>query len=452
MLPDVVVAKYPALLPEGVEWDASSGRFLLSSLAEGSIVVVTDGGEVQTLIEDEGLVSSVGIQVDALRGRLLVANSDSGVFVDPAATGEISLGIYDLDTGERIHLVDLQPVRSEAGRHFANDVAVDADGNAYVTDSLAPVIYKVDPEGNASTFAHDARFENASFGLNGIEFHPDGFLLAGVTGDGTLYKIPLDDPEAVTAVRLDVPVYVDGMVLEPDGDLAAVNGRDAKVVVLRSDDGWATATHVGEAEVADGTTTVAVRGNDVYALSAHLGENPAPNAYEIVRVDIAEAEGAVEGRESGTAAESAEPDVERMVAPVVGAYAPDFVVSDVEGNEVSLEDYSGQIVLLNFWATWCHYCLGERPTLQAAYEEFGDEGLVILAVDIGDSKNSVAAVVEEHGLTFPTLLDEMRQVAQMYRIRAVPTTFVIDRDGMIVDMHIGPLTQEQIEEYVSALK
>ncbi len=290
-LPDVIEMERPGFTPEGVEWDAERERFLVGSLVEGTIFQVTDDGTLTPFIEDEELLSSVGIEVDAERDRLLVANSEAAIFSDESIQGNISLGIYDLETGERLFLVPLSDLYPE-GRHFANDVAVDAEGNAYVTDSFSPVIYKVDVEGNASIFLESEYFENPFFGLNGIAYHAHEYLLTNVGGSGELYKIPVDDPEGITLVEMEEGVIGDGMTIHPeDGSLIVVSGSTNAVYRITSEDEWATATIEQTARLSDAATTATIRDGSVYALFAHLDRmgSPTPQeVYEIVRVDFEE--------------------------------------------------------------------------------------------------------------------------------------------------------------------
>ncbi|MFC1930868.1 TlpA family protein disulfide reductase [Chloroflexota bacterium] len=124
-------------------------------------------------------------------------------------------------------------------------------------------------------------------------------------------------------------------------------------------------------------------------------------------------------------------------APVAGKPAPDFQLSTLDGQSVSLSDFQGNPVLLNFWATWCGPCRLEIPFLQLTYEEWADKGLVILAVDVGEKQSSVKEFIEQFGSTFPVLLDPRQEVALMYNIRALPTTFFIDANGKIQDIHVG---------------
>ncbi len=194
-LPDLIRVERSGLFPEGLEYDSKNKRFLLGSAAEGTIFWVGDDGSHSAFIEDDDLRSSAGIHIDLANDRLLVVNTDPGVYTGAAPEGSTaSLAAYDLTTAERLFLTDLTELTA-GDQQLANDVAVDMQGNAYVTDSLAGVVYKVDLFGKASVFAEDERFANEVAGLTGVEYHSDGFLFAAVSGDGALYKVLLDEPD-----------------------------------------------------------------------------------------------------------------------------------------------------------------------------------------------------------------------------------------------------------------
>lgn len=292
--PQVILAQRPAFAPEGIEYDAQHARFLLSSLAEGTIYATDLNGNVTPFIQDANLKATAGLEIDMRGNRLLVANVDLGVLTGAPVQGvATSVAAYDLSSGKRLFFTDLSNIVGE-GRHFANDLTVDASGNTYVTDSFAPVIYKITPTGTASVFATSPLFRNASFGLNGIVFHRDGYLLAGVSGsgqDGGLFKVLLNDPRSVTQVTLDFPINPDGMLLTPDGQLVVVNQILSSVYRLASMDGWVSALRTGVFEVPQGDepTTAALRGTEVYVLYARLatlGRPNPPSAYEVVKVDF----------------------------------------------------------------------------------------------------------------------------------------------------------------------
>jgi sugar lactone lactonase YvrE len=171
--------------------------------------------------------------------------------------------------------------------HFANDVVSDADGNAYVTNSMAPVIYKVTPEGEASIFVENEAFAVEGFGLNGIEFHPDGYLLAAVGASTSIYKIPLDDPDSLSLVETDMSYGIDGMAFDANNDLVAVAAvEDGQVLVmLSSDDDWATAYEQSHVQTDGNATTVAIRGDSAYYTKAYFG-NPTQEIYDINQVTL----------------------------------------------------------------------------------------------------------------------------------------------------------------------
>jgi sugar lactone lactonase YvrE len=291
--PDSIVVSLPGLFPEGIEWDAAGSRFLLSSLSGQGINAVADDGTATPFATAENGLSAVGIHIDEASNRLLVDYSDASIFGNQDATGTAALGIYDLQTADLIHYVDLGVLYD--GKHFANDVTVDADGNAYVTDSFSPVIYKVTPEGEASIFIEDERLGNPNFGLNGVDYHADGFLLASVGGSASLWKIPVDDPTTLSQVEVSEPFGADGMIFDEDGNLIAVAGftgedgsQHQEVISVSSDDEWATATIDQRVETQD-ATTAAIRDGTVYVIYAQLGQmgsNPPPETFEIGRIDF----------------------------------------------------------------------------------------------------------------------------------------------------------------------
>ena len=146
-----------------------------------------------------------------------------------------------------------------------------------------------------------------------------------------------------------------------------------------------------------------------------------------------------------TATRSASPPV----GLAVGHMAPDFALESLTGETMRLSDMRGQVVMVNFWAVWCGYCRIELPAMQAVHELYQDRGFVVLAVNVQESKEKVQSFVQEAGLTFPVLLDQRAEVTLMYRIRGLPTSIFIDGDGVIAALHLGPVNEQIIEEYVA---
>lgn len=115
--------------------------------------------------------------------------------------------------------------------------------------------------------------------------------------------------------------------------------------------------------------------------------------------------------------------------------APDFTYLDDDGGTIALSDLRGQVVVLNFWATWCAPCRYEMPYFERAYEEYAGKGVVILAVNVAESEAAVAEFLTEQNLNLPVLLDTDRAIASKYGINSYPTTLLVDRDGNISRSH-----------------
>lgn len=133
----------------------------------------------------------------------------------------------------------------------------------------------------------------------------------------------------------------------------------------------------------------------------------------------------------------------------VGGKAPNFMLQNLEGENVSLSDYKGKKVILNFWATWCPPCRKEMPALEKFYQQNNNE-IEILAVNT-DTNNDVADFVKSMNLTFPILLDHKTNVSGQYDILSLPTTYIIDEKGKLVKKQIGELSFEQLNEIMSEL-
>ena len=279
-LPEVIVAELGGFIPEGIEYDTVNGRILTGSLTEGSIFHIHADGRVTTVVSDPDLISSIGIEVEEQRNRILVANSDRAVF-EGVGRGQAKLGVYDLSTGDRIAMVDLAATIEDPpadAAHFANDVASGVDGTAYVTDTRMNVIYRVDTDYRASVFHQFGAVEG--LGLNGIVVHPEGYLL--VAGGATLWKVPLDDPGGASQVTLPEPVPgQDGMVWMADGRLAIVSNSGNRVVALTSEDDWATAELAGVAPYETQATTAAVVGDNIYVIHPHFAAADPPSVERV---------------------------------------------------------------------------------------------------------------------------------------------------------------------------
>ena len=278
--PDTIVAERNRFVPEGVEYDRANARFLLGSMSEGSIFQLERDGRLTPVVEDPELVSSVGIEVDEERNRLLVTNSDWPAFASGGA-GQAKLGVFDLSSGERIAMVDLAVAiedRTAETRFLANDVTVDDAGVIYVSDSGTGAIYRVDAAYEASLLH---RFEpSEAFSPNGLVYHPSGYLL--VAGRESLYKVPLEDPARASQVTLPEPLSgADGVVWATDGRLAIVAYRANRVIALTSSDVWNSAELVGVASYDEPASTVAVVGDDLYVVHPHFEGDGVPSVERV---------------------------------------------------------------------------------------------------------------------------------------------------------------------------
>jgi cytochrome c biogenesis protein CcmG, thiol:disulfide interchange protein DsbE len=126
-------------------------------------------------------------------------------------------------------------------------------------------------------------------------------------------------------------------------------------------------------------------------------------------------------------------------APQQGFPAPDFELSTPTGESIRLSDLRGQAVLVNLWATWCPPCRAEMPAIEKLYNEYKEDGFVVLAVNMTyqDDPERVPSFVDEYGLTFPILMDIQGTVGTDYQLRSLPSSYFIDRDGIIQEVVIG---------------
>lgn len=143
----------------------------------------------------------------------------------------------------------------------------------------------------------------------------------------------------------------------------------------------------------------------------------------------------------------------KPAAPQVGFPAPDFTLSTLEGETYALSDFQGQAVLVNMWATWCPPCRAEMPAIEKMYQEYKDQGFVVLAVNSAfqDNLADIPAFTFEYGLTFPILLDETGDAGRAYAVLSLPSSYFINRLGVITEVVIGgpmseALLRARIEE------
>lgn len=139
------------------------------------------------------------------------------------------------------------------------------------------------------------------------------------------------------------------------------------------------------------------------------------------------------------------------VAADEGNTVQDFILVDYDGNTTQLSDYRGKYVILNFWATWCSFCIAEMPLFQSVYDDFKQRGGEIIAVNRAESLELARKFTDPMNLTYVLLLNKSDDIYNAYNLQAMPTTFFIDRKGVIQDIKFGPLQESEIEDRINSL-
>jgi len=138
---------------------------------------------------------------------------------------------------------------------------------------------------------------------------------------------------------------------------------------------------------------------------------------------------------------------------MIGDPAPGFSLTSFDGTEFTSDALRGQVVVLNFWASWCSPCREEAPALQAVWQEVQDEGVVFLGATYRDAKSASQEFIDTFGITYQNGIDTQGQISRAYGVTAVPETYIIDRDGNIAWIHIGALDAETLSQEIGqALK
>ncbi|MBE3596664.1 MAG: redoxin domain-containing protein [Hydrogenibacillus sp.] len=131
----------------------------------------------------------------------------------------------------------------------------------------------------------------------------------------------------------------------------------------------------------------------------------------------------------------------------VGRPAPDFMAELLDGSTVTLSDFKGRPVLINFWATYCPYCIDEMPAIESVYQKFRDDGFVVIGVNTGESAVAIQGYVRRTGVTYPVALDPGMKIAKRYRVYDLPRSIFVAPDGTIAVDHVGPMTADMAERF-----
>ena len=123
--------------------------------------------------------------------------------------------------------------------------------------------------------------------------------------------------------------------------------------------------------------------------------------------------------------------------PKIGAAAPDFALRSSSGKNLKLSEHRGEVVMVNFWATWCGPCRQELPLLNRLHEQYRKAGFTLLGVNIDDRPDAAQSMAKKLGISFPILFDTEKQVSRLFDVNAMPSTLLIDRDGKIRYIHLG---------------
>ncbi len=283
IFPNVVQLKGIAQNPEGIEFDKNDNTFLLSSLNAGPIIKVNLDGTFKSFTSGEKFpLSSAGLEIDYKRNRLLVAGFNGMELMDkdPNTKGVSFLRIYNLRTGVFEKDINLSSLVPDAPAYMANDVAVDNEGNIYVTDWYARVVYKVDTEDRPSVFWKNDTEINS--GANGIDFHPDNYLLVslvsvnekGLYDNYGLVKIPVNDTKSTNVISFKNKGFTgfDGMVLKENGNVVGVTNNGTapggnSLIELSSDDNWKSAKLISSKSIPASTTVAITPNNKNYVIN-----------------------------------------------------------------------------------------------------------------------------------------------------------------------------------------
>ena len=140
-----------------------------------------------------------------------------------------------------------------------------------------------------------------------------------------------------------------------------------------------------------------------------------------------------------------------IASPLVGRAAPNFTLPQLDGPPVTLAKLRGQVVVINFWASWCAECQTEQAALDQTWQQFRDSGVVVVGVNFEDSTGAARGYVQTDGVTYPVVEDANSRTALAYGLRGVPETFVVNQSGRIVNRVIGPVDAAALASEINSM-
>jgi sugar lactone lactonase YvrE len=277
-----ITFKSDTLYPEGIAYHAKRNVFFVSSLRHGKIGIVDRKGKYKVFVNSPELISAIGIRLNEKTNTLYVCTSDPGVSTKTSPTTQrkfAKLIAYDATTGKQKYIADLGAL-NPTGLNFANDVTFDNEGNTYVTNSFSPIIYKINEAGIPSIFASYDEWKGDGFKLNGIVFHPDGFLIVAVSNPGTLYKVSLKNPKSIKKINAMLLLGIDGLIYNAaNKELIAISNSAQEIYRLKTDNNWDSVSLAGSVKSLNSFPTTGTIVNDSYfILNAKLNELFNPTA------------------------------------------------------------------------------------------------------------------------------------------------------------------------------
>ncbi|MFD2287861.1 gluconolaconase [Pedobacter petrophilus] len=277
--------------PEGIVYDKIQDLYYVSSARLGSIGKVSPQGSYSILHADSTFKSTYGLKIhpDGKRLFACVGDANYSKYTNPATRTKMARLIsVDLSNGKKLSDVDLSGLLP--GKHFPNDLAFDPQQNAYVTDSFAGAIYKVGNDGKASVFVKDDLFKTEGVGLNGIVYHPAGYLIVDISAKGQLYKIDLKTKNISKIETDQFFLGADGLLLTDNNTLnMVVNGGSDKIYQLSSSDNWKSAKVSASTLSNDRFTypsTATMNGKDIWVMNAQFNQLLDSNAVPVKKFAI----------------------------------------------------------------------------------------------------------------------------------------------------------------------